>query len=40
MMGLKDSTYFASWFVFFLVVVIGMGLIIAILTGALLFTNS
>jgi uncharacterized RDD family membrane protein YckC len=40
MMGLKDSTYFASWFVFFNVIIIGMSLIISILIGTSLFSNS
>lgn len=40
MMGLKDFTYFASWFVFFLVIIVGISIIITLLIGPALFTKS
>lgn len=40
MMGLKDATYFFSWFIFYLVVILVMSIIMTVLVGINVFSNS
>jgi ABC-2 family transporter protein len=40
MMGLKDSTYFLSWFVFYAVIIIVMSTVITLMVSINLFPNS
>ena len=40
MMGLKDTIYFSSWFVFYCVIIILMGIIITIMLSFNVFPNS
>jgi hypothetical protein len=40
MMGLKDSSYYWSWLIFFLFINFIVSIIIALLTGVTLFNNS
>jgi len=40
MMGLKDFSYFSSWFVFFMIIVIGMCIIITVMLSFNVFLQS
>ena len=40
MMGLKDSSYFSSWFVFFLIIILIMATVIVLMVSINVFKNS